>query len=151
MRGEEEGPAIYLVAGVHGDETAGWMAGNLLLVQRLTNDRIAQVVPLPLVYPGLVQVQHQVRGLIPDILKDSGGHLLGVPALGISRKIGGALCASPITLYGSPPPGSVNRVVTLELGIPVITVETCREESLAQRVRNQLELVEFVLMYYGLR
>lgn len=38
-----------------------------------------------------------------------------------------------------------------ELGIPVITVETSRGEPLAQRVRNQLELVEYVLEYYGLR
>ena len=28
--GEADGPAVYVVAGVHGDETAGWRAGNLL-------------------------------------------------------------------------------------------------------------------------
>ena len=30
LRGEEDGPAVYIVAGVHGDERAGWLAGNLL-------------------------------------------------------------------------------------------------------------------------
>ena len=30
IRGREEGPSVYVVAGVHGDEMAGWMTGNLL-------------------------------------------------------------------------------------------------------------------------
>ena len=30
LYGEEDGPAVYVVAGVHGDEIAGWRAGNLL-------------------------------------------------------------------------------------------------------------------------
>lgn len=30
MKGQEEGPTIYIVAGVHGDEIAGWMTGNLV-------------------------------------------------------------------------------------------------------------------------
>ena len=30
LRGKEEGPVVYIVAGVHGDEQAGWRAGNLL-------------------------------------------------------------------------------------------------------------------------
>ena len=57
----------------------------------------------------------------------------------------GTLCASPLTLYGSPPHGSINRTVSELLGIPVITVETLRTEALAQRVRNQLEIVQYVL------
>lgn len=57
----------------------------------------------------------------------------------------------PLTLYGSPPEGSLNRTVTLELGIPVITVETFREEALNQRVSNQLHIAEYVLMCYNIR
>ena len=57
----------------------------------------------------------------------------------------GTLCASPLTLYGSPPRGSINRTVSDLLGIPAITVETLRTEALAQRVRNQLEIVQYVL------
>ena len=29
LQGEEEGPTIYIVAGVHGDEIAGWMSGGV--------------------------------------------------------------------------------------------------------------------------
>lgn len=30
LQGEEDGPNVYIVAGLHGDEIAGWMAGDLL-------------------------------------------------------------------------------------------------------------------------
>lgn len=30
IKGAEDGPAVYVVAGVHGDETAAWLTGNLL-------------------------------------------------------------------------------------------------------------------------
>lgn len=30
LRGAEDGPTVYIVAGVHGDEQAGWRAGNLI-------------------------------------------------------------------------------------------------------------------------
>lgn len=200
LRGEEEGPAIYLVAGVHGDETAGWMAGNLLKDAPLRGGTLYILSPanpygaehdqrntasdrdMNRNFPGDPQgwdaeqmaaaVFEDIRDKAPDLVldlhearvhqgeRDNLGNSVICQSLDEIGDLviqltlsseGGALCASPITLYGSPPPGSVNRVVTLELGIPVITVETCREESLAQRVRNQLELVEFVLMYYGLR
>ena len=29
-RGAEEGPSVYIIGGIHGDETAGWTAANLL-------------------------------------------------------------------------------------------------------------------------
>lgn len=29
-RGAQEGPSVYIVGGIHGDETAGWTAANLL-------------------------------------------------------------------------------------------------------------------------
>ena len=51
-------------------------------------------------------------------------------------------------LLGSPPAGSVNRTVSLELGIPVITLETWREEPLSLRVSRQLEAVRRVLAFY---
>ena len=52
--------------------------------------------------------------------------------------------SQPLTLYGSPPQGSLNRTVTEQLGIPVITIET-------GRVRQQLDIVEFTLTRYGMR
>ena len=57
----------------------------------------------------------------------------------------------PLALYGSPPPGSLNRVVTQELGIPVITVETGRDEELDRRVERQIAVVEFILSWYDMR
>ena len=30
LKGQEDGPTVYIVAGVHGDEIAGWMTGNLV-------------------------------------------------------------------------------------------------------------------------
>lgn len=41
----------------------------------------------------------------------------------------------------------INRTVTEQLEIPAITVETLRTEPLAQRVRNHLEIVKYVLQY----
>lgn len=63
----------------------------------------------------------------------------------------GELCSAPFGLYGSPPIGSINKTATEKLSVPTITIETLRSEPLAQRVRNQLELVEYVFEYYGLR
>ena len=56
----------------------------------------------------------------------------------------------PLDLFGSPPEGSLNRTVTLELGIPVITVETSRQEELGVRVSNQLHVVEYILIWYNM-
>jgi len=82
----------------------------------------------------------QDMGLIPDLalslLADSDAGALPV--------------ARPLTLYGSPPEGSLNRTVTRELGIPVITVETDRREALSVRVRDQLLVAEYIFMWYNL-
>lgn len=56
----------------------------------------------------------------------------------------------PLTLYGSPPLGSLNRTMTEELGIPVLTIETGRDEALEQRVERQLAIVEFILSWYDM-
>ena len=63
----------------------------------------------------------------------------------------GQLHGSALDLFGSPPVGSLNRTLPLEAGIPVITVETSRVEPLPQRVKNQLEIAEYVLKNQGLR
>lgn len=83
----------------------------------------------------------QDMGLIADLV-------LGL----LSDSESGALpLTRPLTLYGSPPEGSLNRTVTLELGIPVITVETFREEELNLRVANQLHIAEYSLVWYNMR
>lgn len=197
LRGQEDGPAVYLVAGVHGDERAGWLAGNLLKKAGLKAGTLYILSPansygaehdqrntqsdrdLNRNFPGDSQgwdaertaaaIYEDIRDKAPALVldlhearvrqgerDDLGNSVICQSLDGIGdlvlelilRSGEGELCAAPITLYDSPPPGSVNRTVTLELGIPVITVETSRGEPLAQRVRSQLELVEYVLEFY---
>lgn len=200
LRGEGDGPTLYVVAGVHGDEKAGWMAGNLLKEaelkagtlyilspanlygaeqdQRKTKSdrdlnrsfpgdpggwdaqRIAAAVfaDIEKRQPDLVLDLHEARAkqgerdalgnsIITQSLDGIGDLVLGM----VLDSEAGALCAAPLTLYGSPPAGSVNETVTRQLGIPAITVETYREEPLERRVRNQLEILEYVLNAYGMR
>lgn len=200
LRGREEGPAVYVVAGLHGDETAGWTAagrlkdgplraGTLYILspantygaehdRRTTRSdrdvnrnfpgdprggdaqRIAAAIyeDIQDKAPALVLDLHEARehqgerdnlgnsviaqsldgveDLVMNILLDSGD---------------GILCDSPLDLFSSPPEGSLNRTVTLELGIPTLTVETAREEELERRVENHLELVDYILKFYAMR
>ena len=193
--GEADGPAVYVVAGVHGDEIAGWRAGNLLKNACLragalyiispanaygaANDqrKTAEERDLNRNFPGdadgcdaariaaeiFSDIAQRQPALLLDLheaheASDNGADALGnsliCDASGETGELiwgmllaseNGTLCASPLTLYGSPPHGSINRTVSELLGIPVITVETLRTEALAQRVRNQLEIVQYVL------
>ena len=195
LYGEEDGPAVYVVAGVHGDEIAGWRAGNLLKNACLragalyiispanaygaANDqrKTAEERDLNRNFPGdadgcdaariaaeiFSDIAQRQPALLLDLheaheASDNGADALGnsliCDASGETGELiwgmllaseNGTLCASPLTLYGSPPHGSINRTVSELLGIPVITVETLRTEALAQRVRNQLEIVQYVL------
>lgn len=207
LRGAEEGPTIYIVAGVHGDEQAGWRAGNLVKDATIKAGSVYIVSPanqygaqndqrrtkgewdLNRNFPGnpegwdaeriaysiFSDVQEKEPVIVLDlheaIAKEDDYEKLGAnyDALGNSlicqsldgigdlvleallQSEAGELCANPLILYGSPPSGSVNETVTNQLGIPAITVETLRAEPLSQRVQNQLEIVEFVFEYYGLR
>ena len=207
LRGEEDGPAVYIVAGVHGDERAGWLAGNLLKQGTLKAGTLYILSPantygaqqdrrrtksgrdLNRNFPGnsegwdaeriAASIYADIQAVQPELVldlheaiaKEDDYEALGAnyDALGNSLicqsldrtgelvldalmdSEAGELCSGPLALYGSPPTGSLNQVVTETLGIPVITVETLRAEPLAQRVQNQLELVEFALKYYGMR
>lgn len=207
LRGAEEGPTIYIVAGVHGDEQAGWRAGNLVKDATIKAGTVYIVSPanqygaqedqrrtkgewdLNRNFPGnpegwdAERIAHSIFSDIQEknpvivldlheaIAKEDDYEKLGAnyDALGNSlicqsldgigdlvleallQSEAGELCANPLILYGSPPSGSVNETVTNQLGIPAITVETLRAEPLSQRVQNQLEIVEFVFEYYGLR
>lgn len=200
LRGEEDGPAVYVVAGLHGDETAGWTAagrlkdgplraGTLYILspanlygaehdQRTTRSgrdlnrnfpgdpegsdarRIAAAIYEDIrdKAPALVLDLHEARE--PQGERDNLGNSVIVQSLdGVEDLVmnilldsgGGNLCASPFDLFSSPPEGSLNRTVTLELGIPTLTVETAREEELEQRVGNHLELVDYILRFYAMR
>ena len=207
LQGKEDGPTIYIVAGVHGDEQAGWRAGNLLKDSTIKSGTVYIVSPanyygahkdqrrtkegwdLNRSFPGdpyggdgariahsiFTDIQDKQPILVLDLHEalpkeddyqklgsnyDALGNSLICQSLdGIGDMVldailtseAGELCSGSLTLYGSPPSGSVNHTVTQQLGIPAITVETLRSEPLAQRVRNQLELVEFILEYYSMR
>lgn len=56
-----------------------------------------------------------------------------------------------LDLFGSPPAGSINRTVTEQLHIPVITIETSREKPEAERIRIQLGIIHYVLDFYHMR
>lgn len=195
LHGGDEGPAVYVVAGVHGDEIAGWRAGSLLKNaclragtlyiispanaygaandQRKTAEerdlnrnfpgdadgcdaeRIAAAIFADIVQrqPALLLDLHEAREAA-DNGADALGNSLICDASGETGELiwemllaseDGRLCASSLTLYGSPPRGSINRTVSELIGVPAITVETLRTEALAQRVRNQLEIVQYVL------
>lgn len=200
LRGAEDGPSIYIVAGLHGDEEAGWRAGNLLKEADLRAGTVYILSPanrygaqngqrktesdrdLNRNFPGSVDgwdaqrianaIYCDISSKQPDLVldlhearagegeRDALGNSLICQSLdGIGDLVldailaseAGELCSGALTLYGSPPVGSLNRTVTEDLGIPVITVETFRDEPLAQRVRNHLEFLQYVLEYYGLR
>jgi len=53
-------------------------------------------------------------------------------------------------LFSSPPAGSLNACFTLEYGIPVLTLEASREAPLAERIEFHLQLIEFILSFYGM-
>lgn len=196
LRGAQDGPTVYLVAGVHGDEVAGWRAGELLKAASLRAGTLCIVSPanaygasqeqrrtkegrdLNRNFPGdengtdtercAAAIFYDIAQRTPALLfdlheaheKQEGRDALGnslicaslegdgelVLALLLASEEG-TICASPLTLYSSPPQGSINRAATELLALPTITVETLRTEPLSQRVRNHLEIVQFALQY----
>ena len=63
----------------------------------------------------------------------------------------GDICHNEFGFNGPGPEGSINATVTRSLRIPVITVETFRGFSIERRVYDQLDTVQFVLEYLGMR
>jgi predicted deacylase len=59
----------------------------------------------------------------------------------------GELGSAPFLPSGPGPEGSVNRTVSDLLQIPVITIETFRGFPLELRLKDQLQIVEYVLRY----
>jgi len=200
LTGEEEGPAIYIVGGTHGDELAGWYASVLLKKASVRTGTVYIVAPFNQYGAGHVQretrdgrdlnrhfpgdpagneAERMAAALYADIqdkkpdlvldLHEARYHTDGRDNLGgsvicqdmglisdlvlslLTESDGGTLPVTrPLTLYGSPPEGSLNRTVTLELGIPVITVETDRREALNLRVKDQLLVAEYIFIWYNL-
>lgn len=62
----------------------------------------------------------------------------------------GEVCSRKFGLTTPGVAGSFNRVISEQLGIPVITTETWRGLDLEDRISEQLEIVYFCLNYYGM-
>ena len=43
-----------------------------------------------------------------------------------------------------------NNTITTQLGIPTITVETFRGYEMERRIGDQLDVVQYVIRYYGM-
>lgn len=198
-KGKDEGASVYVLAGIHGDEVAGWKAaerlkrlrpsaGTVYVLspanrygaeqgQRLTKERR----DLNRNFPGdpegcdaerlAAAMYADIKEKRPDLVLDLHE---AVPEKGTRDALGNSLicqsmegCADLVlelllasetgafgdeafTLYGSPPVGSVNRIVTEKLGIPVLTIETDRSEELTQRIEKQVKVVRFIFTYLNL-
>lgn len=197
LRGAEDGDAMYVVGGLHGDELAGWYAGELLKKSDLARGDVYILAPanrygaqngqrdtklgrdLNRNFPGQadgVDARQVAYAIFEDIraknpalvldLHEARTHTDGRDNLGnsiiclditpIDNLVFELLEQSdlttvPLDLFGAPPVGSLNRTVAEQLGIPVLTLETSRDEPISQRVRNQLRVTEFILKWYGLR
>lgn len=200
LEGEKDGPVVYVVGGIHGDELAGWYAGTLLKQADLYAGTLYILAPANLygaqenqretksgrdlnrAFPGKESgwdAQQIANAIFNDVKEKAPTLLLDLheahpgtehaDALGNSvivenmrgdfgamvlemllRSEQGELWSQPLTLYAAPPEGSINQVVSATLDIQAITVETLRSESMEQRVKNHLELVEYILKQYGM-
>lgn len=201
LKGEEEGPTIYIVAGVHGDEIAGWMTGNLVKKVSIRAGTVHILAPanrwgasadprtryvteqqdLNRSFPGDPEgtmAQRAADAIFQDIqrvnpiflfdLHEARSNRENYDFLGSSliytdlSKMSdmyldlllatetGELCSERFNFYGPGPIGSINNTVTTQLEIPTITVETYRGYPLERRIGDQLDIVEYVLTWYGL-
>jgi len=201
LKGQEEGPVIYIVAGVHGDEIAGWMTGNLVKKVGIKAGTVHILAPanrwgasaeprvrfvtekedLNRSFPGSPDgsmaervadsIFQDIQRVDPVFLFDlhearsnaENRDFLGSSLIYTSLdKMSdmyldmlmatetGELCSERFNFYGPGPVGSINNTVTTQLDIPTITVETYRGYPLERRIGDQLDIVEYVLTYYGL-
>lgn len=63
----------------------------------------------------------------------------------------GDICHNAFSATGPGPAGSLNSTVSNHLGIPVITVETFRGFDIHRRIYDQIDTIQFILEYYGMR
>ena len=204
LHGEEKGPVIYVVAGVHGNELAGWMTGNLLkkidikagelhilspanrwgaeadprtryvtgeedlnrsfpgdpegnMAERVANYIYEDIMRVDPVFvfdlheaAGLSATTDEVDFLGSSLIYTSLDQMSDLYFNLIQATESGALCSERFGFYAPGPIGSINNTVTTNLGIPVITVETYRAYPMERRISDQLDIVEYVLNYYGM-
>ncbi len=200
LHSDKEGPCVYIVGAVHGDERAAWYAalmtrqatiscGDLYILapanangaKNLTRyvvdrqdlnrsfpgdpdgneaERMADAIFNDIAdkRPSLVLDLHEA------IVMTTGRDFLG--STYIFTKLDGmedlffdlvfstqdgTICHNEFSVNGPGPEGSVNNTVTNLLHIPTITVETFRGFDMLRRVQDQLDTIEYVLTYLGMR
>ena len=200
VHSNNEGPCVYIVGAVHGDERAAWYAALLLReatiscgdldilapanangARNLTRyvagrqdlnrsfpgdpsgneaERLADAIINDIAdkKPSLVLDLHEAIVLTQD--RDFLGStyiftdLKGMEDLFfdlLAATGDGKICHNEFGFNGPGPEGSINATVTRELRIPVITVETFRGFDIGRRVYDQLDTIQFVLDYLGMR
>ena len=200
IHSKSEGPSVYVVGAVHGDERAAWYAALLLREATISCGDLYILVPanangarnltryvtgrqdLNRSFPGdpsgneaeqladaifndiadkkpsLVLDLHEAIVLTQD--RDFLGSsyiftdLKGMEDLFfdlLAATGDGDICHNEFGFNGPGPEGSINATVTRELRIPTITVETFRGFGIERRVYDQLDTVQFILEYLGMR
>ena len=201
IKGEQEGPSIYIVAGVHGDEQAAWETGKLLEKISIKAGTLYILAPanpwgaakeprsryvsekwdLNRSFPGHPEgnagrvaayyIYEDIKEKDPIFVFDLhearvnsenydflGSSLIYTSLDGMEDMYldlllateGGEICSERFNFYAPGPTGSLNNSVTTGLGIPTITIETYRGYPLERRISDQLDIVEYVLTYYGM-
>lgn len=201
LKGAEDGPTVYIVAGVHGDEQAAWEAGNLLKKISLQAGTLHILSPanrwgsnaeprsryivekedLNRAFPGDMEgntAQRAAYTIYQDIEQTSPIFLLDLHEARVNKEgydfLGSSLIYTSLenmsdlylslllatengevgserfNFYAPGPIGSLNNTVSTNLDIPAITVETYRGYPLERRIGDQLDIVEYILTYYGM-
>lgn len=194
LEADRPGPSVLIVAGIHGDETAGMEAAALLSGIGLSRGRLTIVSPanprgaaryarsfdghdMNRSFPGdpmgddcsraadalfqairkenpdLVLDLHESR---PSAVSDTLGNALICDDTALIGEVlfslladtqTGAACSAPFSIFGGAPAGSLNYAVRVCLHLPVVTVETDRDQPLATRVSDQLTVIRAFLSF----
>lgn len=193
------GATVYIVAGTHGDERAGWYAGMMLASCGINAGKLyvlpranlpgslkaQRLLPsggdLNRAYPGKAEgdqaqrlaaaIFTDIKNAAPDLVLDlheaadyasdrdfMGNKLIFTDLEGmeslffdlLSASEEGFLAQHPFGYVSPGTSGSLNRVVSIQLGIPVITIETFRGFPLSKRVQDQVDIVLYCLRHEGM-
>lgn len=189
---QKNGPCFFVIAGIHGDEEAGWKAALSLTEEcPITRGRLF-ILPvanqygasknqrymknaedLNRAFPGknsesgsgqtAAAIFAEIRQIQPDLVLDlhealkttgdgGSGHSIIYTDFDACRSyllpfiqegVNVISSSVPFSLTGPAVLGSLNRVVSDELGIPVLTVETFRGLPLKQRIKEQLAITNY--------
>lgn len=200
IKGAQDGPTVYIIAGIHGDEEAAWQTGKLLKkadikagtlyilapanrwgAEKLPKSRFIDGKDGNRAFPGDpngTNAQRAAYSIFTDvsdkspvfvfdlheaIVIEDDRDYLGSSLIFTDMDLfgdlfmdlyfateAGEICSMPFDCFSPGPAGSINNTVSTQLGIPTLTVETYRGYEMEQRISDQLDIVQYVLKYYGM-